>query len=380
MRVLKAGGKRRLGGKHPPTKDACDREARTVSTDGPVFTWGPDEDDDDGAEETAGKILVAVTGPGPMVPEIVLHGPDPGESVVHRAPRPFTLAQARNQALNYARDMWFDAVVLLSSPPPPWPLAARLWAVAAADSTIAMVTGLESTSAGGARHWVAEQLAAEFGTEAIDIPAPSPECMLLTVNAISQLGIFDANFKVGGEIDWAVRARKAGMRVVTAPAVPVGGPATAAPEGMVLFRHPAFRKDQRTFLESGAVDGVYVRSAAALVKAAAGTIGYNVDVTTQPRPMITHDSLARVSIRPEPSSTIDIRFAGLQSSIEVGEGESADVLLEFTLGRRPEKVVIYDKGPVGEQLAFAWEFFGVEVDDRTAGQPPDEAEAGTQPE
>ncbi len=336
-----------------------------MSTEGPVFRWLQDEDDEGSPSEAEdeGRVLVAVIGPGPMVSEIVLHGPDPGESVTHRVPRPVTLAQARNQALNYAMDMWFDAVVLLSGPLPSWPLAGPLWAVAAADPTIAMVTGLESPSAGGARSWVAAQLLAEFGTEAIDIPAPNPDCMLVTMAAVRRFETFDLKFPKGGEIDWALRARKAGLRVVAAPAVPLGGPATAPPEGMVLFRHPSFIKDQREFWASNAVEAAQARAATALVRAAARHIGYTVDVTSQPRPMITHDSLARVSIRPEPETTVDIRFAGLQSTVEVGEGDPPDVL-EVGFGRLPERVVIYDRGEVADRLGV-WEFSGVPIEDRS---------------
>ena len=337
-----------------------------MSTEGPVFRWLDDEDDEGGAGEgDEGQVLVAVIGPGPEVTELVLHGPGEGESVTHRVPRPVTVAQARNQAINYASDMWFDGVVLLSGPLPPWPLASRLWAVAAADPAIAMVTGLESHSAGGARSWVAAQLAEEFGTEAIDIPAPNPDCFLVTMAAIRTIDVFDLKFPKGGEIDWALKARKAGLRVVAAPAVPLGGPATAPPEGMVLFRHPSFIKDQKGFWASGQVEAAQARAATALVRAAASSIGYTVDITTQPRPMITHDSLARVSLQPEPSSTVDIRFAGLQSTVEVGEGDPADVL-ELAFGRLADKVVIYDRGSVADRLTDAWSFSGVPVDDRTA--------------
>jgi hypothetical protein len=84
--------------------------------------------------------------------------------------------------------------------------------------------------------------------------------------------------------------------------------------------------------------------------------------------MITHDSLARVSVRPEPEPTVDIRFAGLQSTVEVGEGDAADVI-ELTFGRRPERVVVYDRGEVADRLSV-WEFSGVPIDDRT-GPPGD---------
>ena len=79
--------------------------------------------------------------------------------------------------------------------------------------------------------------------------------------------------------------------------------------------------------------------------------------------MITHDSLARVSIRPEPEPTVDIRFAGLQSTVEVGEGDPPDVL-ELAFGRLPERVVVYDRGEVADRLGV-WEFSGVPFDDRT---------------
>ncbi len=348
-----------------------------MSTEGPVFrAIGPDgeylDDEadgegsaDGGADLIGGKVLVAVIGPGPDVLEIVTHT-DEGESVTHRVTsRPITLAAARNQAISYASDMWFDAVVLLSGALPPWPLASRLWAVASSDPSIAMVTGLDSPSAGGARSWVAAQLAAEFGTEAIDIPAPNPECMLVVLSAVRRIDRFDLNYKSGSELDWAARARKAGLRVVAAPAVPLGGPATAPPAGMVLFRHPSLIKDQKEFWASGAVEAVEARAAHALVKAAARTIGYTVEVTSQPRPMITHDPLARVSIRPEPSTSVDIRFAGLQSAVEVGEGDPPD-LLELAFGRLPEKVVVYDRGEVADRL-MVWEFSGVPFDDKTTG-------------
>jgi hypothetical protein len=345
-------------------KDDSDPQGTIVSTEGPVFRWLDEEDEDESGDgEDDGQVMVAVTGPGPTVTELVFHGPDPGESVTHRVPRPVTLAQARNQAINYATDMFYDAVILLTGPLPSWPLASRLWAVAASDPNIAMVTGLESPSAGGARSWAADQLANEFGTDAIDIPAPSPDCLLVTMNAVRRTDVFDLKFKAGSEIDWAVRARKAGMRVVAAPAAPLGGPATAPPEGMVLFRHPSLIKDQKAFWASGVVEAAQAGAATALVKAAARTIGYTVDVTRQPRPMITHDSLARVSIGPEPSTSVDIRFAGLQSAVEVGEGDPPD-LLELAFGRLPEKVVIYDRGEVADRLGV-WEFSGVPIDDRT---------------
>lgn|GEM_PF-4736173 len=349
-----------------------------MSTDGPVFrALGPDGeyvDDDDadaaddgatggGADLIGGKVLVAVIGPGPDVLEIVTYTDD-GESVTHRVTsRPITLAAARNQAISYASDMWFDAVVLLSGALPPWPLAARLWAVASSDPSIAMVTGLDSPSAGGARSWVAAQLAAEFGTEAIDIPAPSPECMLVVLSAVRRIDRFDLNYKSGSELDWAARARKAGLRVVAAPAAPIGGPATAPPQGMVLFRHPSLIKDQKEFWASGAIEAAQARAATALVKAAARTIGYTVEVTSQPRPMITHDPLARVSVRPERASRVDVRFAGLQSTLELGDGDAPD-LLEVAFGRPAERVVIYERGEAADRLAV-WEFMGIPIEDKT---------------
>ncbi|HEX7276481.1 MAG TPA: hypothetical protein VF244_03840 [Acidimicrobiales bacterium] len=347
-----------------------------MSTEGPVFrSIGPDGeylDDGDGGddvegalgEQIDGRVLVAVIGPGPGVTEIVTHGPE-GETVNHNVSRPITVAQARNQAITYAADSWYDGLILLQNPLPSWPLAAPLWRVAATDPSIALVTGLETPSAGGARSWVAAQLAAEFGTDAIDIPAPSPECMLIVLAAVRRIDRLDQNFKNGSEIDWAVRARKAGMRVVAAPAVPLGGPMSAPPEGLVLFRHPSLIKDQKAFWASGAVEAAQARAAAALVKAAASTIGYTVEVTSQPRPMITHDPLARVSIRPEPATSVDIRFAGLQAAVEVGEGDPPD-LLELAFGRLPEKVVIYDRGEVADRL-LVWEFSGVPIDDKTTG-------------
>jgi hypothetical protein len=344
-----------------------------VSTEGPVFrAIGPDGeyvDDDAGEVEGAaedqveGRVLVAVVGPGPEIHEIVTHGPE-GESITYGTTRPITVVQAWNQAILYATDRWYDGVVLLRGAPPSWPVASRLWAVAASDPDIAMVTGLESPSAGGARSWVAAQLAAEFGTEAIDIPAPNPECMLIVLSAVRRLDRLDQNFKQGSQIDWAMRARKAGLRVVAAPAVPLGGPLTAPPEGLVLFRHPSLIKDQKAFWESGAVEAVQARAAKALVRAAARTIGYTVEVTSQPRPMITHDSLARVSVRPEPATTVHIRFAGLQSDVEVGEGDPPDVL-ELAFGRLPEKVVVYDPGEVADRLSV-WEFSGVPIEHRSS--------------
>lgn len=344
-----------------------------MSWEGPVFrSIGPDGeylDDDAGdggaspGDQLDGRVLVAVIGPGPGVTEIVTHTPE-GDTVNHTVSRPITVAQARNQAISYAADSWFDGVVLLQSPLPPWPLAAPLWRVASADPAIAMVTGLDSPAAGGARTWVAAQLAAEFGTDAIDIPAPSPECMLIVLSAVRQIDRLNQDFKSGSEIDWAVRARKAGMRVVAAPAVPLGGPMTAPPEGLVLFRHPSLIKDQKAFWASGVVEAAQARAAKALVRAAARTIGYTVEVASQPRPMITHDPLARVSVKPEPAPSVDIRFAGLQSVVDVGEGDPPDVL-ELAFGRLPERVVVYEGGEVAERLSV-WEFSGVPIEDKTS--------------
>jgi hypothetical protein len=83
--------------------------------------------------------------------------------------------------------------------------------------------------------------------------------------------------------------------------------------------------------------------------------------------MITHDPLARVSVRPEPATSVDIRFAGLQSAVEVGEGDPPDVL-ELAFGRLPERVVVYDAGEVADRLSV-WEFSGVPIDDRSSGPP-----------
>ena len=189
--------------------------------------------------------------------------------------------------------------------------------------------------------------------------------MLIVLAAVRRVDLFDLKFKAGSEIDWAVRARKAGLRVVAAPAVPLGGPATAPPEGMVLFRHPSLIKDQREFWASEVVEAAQARGAAALVRAAARTIGYTVEVTSQPRPMITHDPLARVSVRPERTSTVDVRFAGLQATLELGERDAPD-LLEVAFGRPAERVVIYEGGEAADRLSV-WEFCGVPIDDRTSG-------------
>lgn len=321
------------------------------------------------ASPAGARVLVAVLGAGPSVAEIVAHGPGPDEAVTHRAPRPFTLPQARNQMLNHGIDLRLDAVVLLTGALPQWPLAPRLWAVAASDPHIGCVTGLDLPAAGGAKAWLADQLAAEFGTEAVDVPAPAPDCMLVTMAAAREVGLFDANFARAGEVDWAVRARKAGFRVVVAPAVPLGGPATARPEGMVLFRHPSFAREQRSFLESGTVQRLQARAAAAVMRAAARDFGYTVEVTTLPRPMITPDTRVRVSVPPTPASAVDARFARLQAVLDVGSGTDGEAdpaaALEAALGRRPDRVTVYDRGPVAERLAAAWGGAGgVAVDDR----------------
>lgn len=144
----------------------------------------------------------------------------------------------------------------------------------------------------------------------------------------------------------------------------------------MCFLHPAFRREQQAFQGSGVLDAVDARAVAALVRAAASTIGYAVDVTAQPRPMITHDALARVSVGPETAPTVDIRVAGLQSAVDLGvevSGFDAPDVIEMVFGRRPERVVIYDnKGPVGDWFADAWSISGVPVGDRSGPPPPPE--------
>lgn len=315
----------------------------------------------------------------------------------YRTPRNLGIVRNVNLALLRARDCGYDYVVVSNSDVIyPANFVDQLVAVARSDHTIGSVTAwsnnvsIYSVPNDDPDRHLGEQsvvdeasaaLAAEFGTEAIDIPAGISFSMLITREAVAQVGLMDLVFGRGycEETDWSRRSLLAGFRLVLAPGVFVyhsgrgstveagllaGGHTTVpANEAVIDLRYPGFRREVQAFVDSGVLDAAWGRAGRAIVRSGGAAAGYAVDVGHLER---GDDATPRVTVPPEAGGRLVASYRGFHAVLPPASDSTAAVRDFF--GAAPRSVRLVSREPTAMALAEAHAGPGVAVVER-AGYP-----------
>lgn len=314
----------------------------------------------------------------------------------YRSPRNLGIPRNMSLALRRAESGGYDYVVIANSDVIfPANLVSGLVATAEGDSAIASVTAwsnsvssfsLENEDAeanlasGEAVDRVSALLEAHFGARAVDVPVGVGFCMLVPTAVARRVGLLDPVFGRGycEEVDWCLRAHAMGYRNVLAPSVFVYhiGSATTKTIGMLQqsqssvpahdaiidFRYPGYRAMLQEHHERALIERIREEGARALALGAARAHGYVVEASGLDRADV-ESVHARFVVDPA-RSEVPIRtfHAGFAGTIDVEDG---DVLatLQRAVGHPPARVVIRDRGPVGDRLAEAARSAGIPVDD-----------------
>ena len=216
--------------------------------------------------------------------------------------------------------------------------------------------------------WFSSVLQGEFGTESLDIPTGVGFCLVMAVEAVRRVGLFDPVFGRGycEEVDWCLRARAAGLRNVLGPSSFVYHAGRGSTEGLgmlaqgqttvwaneriVDMRHPDYRSQIAAFLGTGALEGLRSRAEGSIVREAARARGYSLEISglRRPRPA---DGLVRFVVSPEDNGSVAVgTYLGATTSLPLN-GQGVIRGLGSMLGRPPREVRIFDQGRQGESVA-----------------------------
>jgi GT2 family glycosyltransferase len=208
-------------------------------------------------------------------------------------------------------------------------------------------------------------LQAEFGTECLDIPTGVGFCLFTPVDAVRRVGLFDPVFGRGycEEVDWCLRAAEAGYRNVLAPStfmyhagrgstsstgmVEQGQTTVWANEKIVDLRHPGYRASIEAFLAGGSCDALRRRAEECLVREAARTHGYSVEITATDRPSRDDGGVRFVVSSTGEGHVASGRYLGATTRYQLN-GAGTIRGLEAILGLPPQKVTVYEQGPHGD--------------------------------
>jgi GT2 family glycosyltransferase len=224
-------------------------------------------------------------------------------------------------------------------------------------------------------------LTAEFGTEAMDIPAGISFAMLISTEALRAVGLMDPVFGRGycEESDWSLRSVQAGFRLTLAPSVFVyhagrgstveagllGGGHTTVPanEAIIDMRYPTFRETVETFVTSGVLQGSWERGLRAVVGQAARAHGYVLDIAWLHRPPAADDDAVRCVLQPDGRSPlVAAHWRGFTAEIELDPSDPVGSIRSL-LGGDPRLVARREQGAQGDLVASAFGKAGVEVRD-----------------
>jgi GT2 family glycosyltransferase len=227
---------------------------------------------------------------------------------------------------------------------------------------------------------VTASLTAEFGTAAWDAPTGISFAMLISADAIRNVGVMDPVFGRGycEETDWSVRSLNAGYRLTVAPGVFVfheGGGSTiaaglleegtttvAANEAVIDHRYPGFRDSVLEFMDSGLLDDAWPRATRAIVTDAARRVGYEVEVTALP-PRAEDRGVVRCTLTTGADGpTVSARWRGFTATIPIDAADPAGSLTHAFDGE-PDRVIRHGPDSVGDALAATLKKVGVEVVD-----------------
>lgn len=334
------------------------------------------------------------------------HSPEPGWSEelaelslshglgYYRSPRNVGIPRNFNLGVLRAASAGYDHVVLLNSDVVvPCHLVDRLVAVTQAGPRVGSVTAWSNNcsifslansdpdrylSGQDDVDWVSDVLGAWSAPAGVEIPVGVGFCMLLPMDVVREVGLFDPVFGRGycEENDWCLRARAAGYRNVLATnvfAYHVGGASTRtagllmagettvhAHERIIDWRYPAYRQNVSDFARSGLV-GRLVRDATShIVLAAATQWGYDVRLSSLPNPL-DPAYVVRFGIRPEGDGRmVGADFRGFNATFELGTDASVLDGLTGLVGGPPRQATIGGRGLRAAAL---------EAEARSAGLP-----------
>jgi hypothetical protein len=302
----------------------------------------------------------------------------------YRSPRNLGIPRNMNLGLLRGLSAGYDHVVILNSDVVlPQNLVDVLVAVARANDRVASVTAWSNNcsiyslpnddpdrflSNQEDVDWISEVLGGEFGPAGVEIPAAVGFCMLMPVEAVRTVGLFDPVFGRGycEELDWCLRAKAAGLRNLLAPNTFVyhmgsgstriagllaGGETTvAAHEKIIDWRYPLFRQQVAAFLSSDIPERMFRAGLRRLVVAAARELGYDIRLTSLPPPPDDQRGVHFV-IRPDGiRSLLTGHTRGFSARIELDGGGRILEQLEALAGRPPSETTIRSVGPRAVEL------------------------------
>ena len=227
---------------------------------------------------------------------------------------------------------------------------------------------------------ITESLTAEFGTTAWDAPTGISFAMLISADAIRNVGVMDPVFGRGycEETDWSLRSLNAGYRLTVAPGVFVfheGGGSTiaaglveeghttvAANELIIDHRYPGFRDSVIEYMDTGLLEDAWARATRAIVTDAARRVGYEVEITGLP-PRAEVDGRVRCTLTTTPDGpAVSAGWRGFSAAVPIDAADPAGSLTHAFDGE-PDRVIRHAPDPVGDALAATLKKVGVEVVD-----------------
>ena len=298
----------------------------------------------------------------------------------YRSPRNQGIPRTFNLAIRRAQTAGYESVVLVNSDVVAPPTIVDDLCAAAAEPDVASVTAWSNqASAFSLDHAhrderlaavervteVAFSLRTRFGPFGLELPTGAGHCMLLTMEAVSRVGLMDPVFGRGycEELDWCQRARIAGLRHVlalgsfvwhrgsaTSDAVGLLGPTERSVpqnEAIVEARYPAFRRDVHQFFARDTFERAKNDALAAITIDAARRHGWVLQASATARASRRDE---RVTVRIDPvnsSAPIAFEWIGLTASAGVLGDDPIKTAADL-VGQPPAEVQVFDTGHVAE--------------------------------
>jgi GT2 family glycosyltransferase len=308
----------------------------------------------------------------------------------YRTPRNLGITRNVNLALQRALSADYAGVFISNSDVIyPTAFAEHLWAVAQSDPSIGSVTAWSNNvsayslpnddpdthlASQGTVEQIDTLLRERFGTAAVDIPAGISFALLITRQALADVGLMDPVFGRGycEETDWSRRSLQAGYRLVLAPGVfvyhsgrgstlaagMVSGHHTSVPanEALINYRYPTFHTEVGEFVNhSGVLPDLWASAARAIVRGLARAHGYCLDISVFERDPLTPGAASVRAWVDEITGEVEVEgiTKGFRSRQRVSAAPSFAAHLTEEFGALPQAVRVFQQGALAEQLTRA---------------------------
>lgn len=218
--------------------------------------------------------------------------------------------------------------------------------------------------------WVANELRADFGDEAVDIPAGISFCICIPTPALRRVGLMDPVFGRGysEETDWTLRSKSLGYRIALSPSafvyhrgggtnvaaglVAPGHTAVPANERIVDMRYPSFRSEVLAYQSSGTPARIRRGALRRITLEGARQYGYEVTVGHIRGPE-TGSKLAQVSIESvEGGFRAFAVFKGFVTELDLGADDPIRSVMD-QIGVDPVAIRLFDRRLLGWSHAAA---------------------------